>query len=96
MAGGHALRGAVTAWLSLIVLQTVVTTGSGRVADALSGITDLINRALDPGVPAIPDRRDGAPSAYSGATLNPTPVYHRPPDMPKAPVSPFVIPRNQI
>jgi hypothetical protein len=94
--GGHALRGMVSAWLALIALQTITTSGSGRVADALSGIDGLVKRALDPGVPAIPDRRDGAPSATSGATLNPTPVYHRPADLPKAPDSPYVTPRNQI
>jgi hypothetical protein len=95
MAGGHAVRGAVTAWLSLIALQAIVANGSGKVADAFAGVAGLVDRALDPKVPAIPDRRDGAPSAYSGATLNPTPVYHRPPDLAKAPDSPFVIPRNQ-
>src|SRR5206468_5947739 len=60
---GHTLRGAVSAWLALIVLQTVVTRGSGRVADALAGLNGLAQRALDPNVPAIPDRRTGAAPA---------------------------------
>jgi hypothetical protein len=65
--GGHALRGAVTAWLGLIVLQAVVSTGgSGRVAGAFTGIAGLVNRALDPNVPAIPDRRAGATDGPPG------------------------------
>lgn len=56
---GHAVRGMVTAWLGLIVLQTVGSTGSGRVAGAFADINRLVKRALDPSVPAIPDRRTG-------------------------------------
>lgn len=59
--GGHALRGAVTAWLTLIALQTIGTAGgSGRVASFFADADSLVKRALDPNVPAIPDRR--APS----------------------------------
>jgi hypothetical protein len=65
MRGGHALRGMVTAWLGLIVLQTVSTQGgSGRVAGAFADANALLKRALDPSVPAIPDRRDGAKTSY--------------------------------
>jgi hypothetical protein len=62
---GHTLRGAVTAWLGLIALQTVVT-HSDRAGGALSAINDLIQRALSPGVPAIPDRRSGAAASGTG------------------------------
>jgi hypothetical protein len=94
---GHTLRGAVTAWLSLIALQTVVAHGSGRVASAFADLDGLLQRAFDPGVPAIPDRRTGAaPSASSGATTNPTPVYRTPADLlPTSPIgSQPVVPRN--
>jgi hypothetical protein len=58
---GHALRGMVTAWLGLVVLQTVSTKGgSGRVAGLFGDVDRLIQRAFDPKVPAIPDRRGGA------------------------------------
>jgi hypothetical protein len=60
---GHTLRGAVTAWLSLIALQAIVTNGSGKVAAALTDVDRLISRALDPTVPAIPDRRTGGAAA---------------------------------
>jgi hypothetical protein len=54
---GHGLRGAVTAWLALIVLQTVGTQGgSGRLVSLFGDLDTLVKRALDPGTPAIPDR----------------------------------------
>lgn len=60
MAGRHALRGMVTAWLGLIVLQTVSTNGgSGRVAGLFYDIDRLLARALDPAVPAIPNLARG-------------------------------------
>lgn len=74
---GHALRGMVTAWLGLIVLQTVGTTGSGRVAGAFADANRLLKRALDPSVPAIPDRRDGTssatPTVAAGTPFTPAP-----------------------
>lgn len=81
MAAGHALRGVASAWLGLIVLQTVTTSGSGRVAALFTDLSGLISRAMDPAVPAIPDRRSGAPSASGGATTNPTSVYRPPADL---------------
>jgi hypothetical protein len=60
MARGHAVRGMVTAWLGLIVLQTVGTQGgTGRVAGLFTDADRLIKRALSPDIPAIPDRRTG-------------------------------------
>lgn len=62
--GKHALRGMVTAWLSLIVLQTVSTkAGSGRVASLFGDVNMLVLRALSPDVAAIPDRSAGSSSA---------------------------------
>lgn len=74
---GHTVRGAVSAWLALIVLQTVATGGSGRVAALFGDVDRLVKRALDPAVPAIPDRGatptvgPGTPfaTAPSGAVL---------------------------
>lgn len=54
---GHTLRGAVTAWLALIALGTVAKSGSGRVASFFGDVDHLVQRALSPSVPAIPDRR---------------------------------------
>jgi hypothetical protein len=68
---GHTLRGAVVAWLGLIALQTVVS-NSGQASGALATINNLIQRALSPNVPAIPDRRSGS-AAGSGGYFNMTP-----------------------
>jgi hypothetical protein len=67
---GHALRGAVSAWLGLIVLQTIVT-HTDRAGGALDVLNGLVQRALDPNVPAIPDRRPGAAAAAAGAPYGP-------------------------
>lgn len=60
--GARAFRGAVTAWMALIVLRTVGTAGgSGRLAQLFTDLDGLVQRALSPDVPAIPDiRRRGA------------------------------------
>ena len=48
----------VSAWLALAALQLVTSsTGSGRLSGLLGGATNVLDRVLDPGVPAIPDRR---------------------------------------
>ena len=55
--GRHALRGALTAWMALIVLNTVGSAGgSGKVASLFGDVDRLVKRALSPDVPAIPDR----------------------------------------
>jgi hypothetical protein len=77
----HGLRGAVTAWLSLIALQAVVANGSGQVAGALSAVAGLVNRALSPNVAAIPDRRTGALANTPGATTDVSTPYVTPPDL---------------
>jgi hypothetical protein len=60
MAARHALRGAVSAWLGLILLRTIGENGSGPIADLLADLDAMVQRALDPAVPAIPDRRTSA------------------------------------
>jgi hypothetical protein len=60
--GGHALRGAVTAWMALIVLETVgdsKTAPSTVVGGLLGDLNNLLKRAIAQDVPAIPDRRPG-------------------------------------
>lgn len=54
---GHALRGVLSAWLGLIVLQAVGTSGTGQVGNFFGTVNTLVTRALSPNVPAIPDRR---------------------------------------
>ncbi|WP_154793299.1 hypothetical protein [Occultella kanbiaonis] len=45
-------------WLGLIALQTLSGSGaSGRVAEAFRDANTIIEKALDPTVPAIPDLR---------------------------------------
>jgi hypothetical protein len=62
---GHALRGAVTAWLSLIVLQTVSTeAGSGRVAGLFATSTAWCCARCPPTSPAIPDRSAAGGAAF--------------------------------
>ena len=58
-----AVRGALAAWLGLITLQAVASSGSGRVASAFADVAGLVDRVIDPAVPAIPDRRTGSTSA---------------------------------
>lgn len=56
--GRHAFRGAVTAWMALIVLNAVGSAGgSGRLASLFGDVDQLVKRALSSDVPAIPDRR---------------------------------------
>lgn len=74
--GKHAFRGMVSAWLGLIVLQAVGDGGSGRVAGLFGDVNRLVKRAIDPSVPAIPDRRNGSGSAATAAP----PVGARQPD----------------
>jgi hypothetical protein len=67
--GRHTFRGALTAWMTLIVLQTVSSSGSsGRVASVFTDVDRLGQRALSPDVPAIPDRRATATSTPAVAT----------------------------
>jgi hypothetical protein len=57
------LRGAAGAWLGLIALQAVVSRGgTGVVGGLLSDVDGLVQRVLDPSVPAIPDRAKGGSS----------------------------------
>lgn len=63
-----AVRGAVAAWLGLITLQAVASKGgSGRVASAFADLSGLVDRVIDPAVPAIPDRRGPSHAVAEGA-----------------------------
>lgn len=74
------LSWAFTTWLALIALQAIGTRGgSGRIASAFADLDQLLTRALDPNVPAIPDRRSGAATTTTststtatGAALSPS------------------------
>lgn len=78
--GGHALRGAMVAWLGLIALQAVGTAGgSGRLAELFAAANQLVHRALDPTVPAIPDLAHGESWGQTGASAS---TYQRPADLP--------------
>ncbi|MEN8672578.1 hypothetical protein [Nocardioides sp.] len=52
-------RGVFTGALALIALEAVVRTDESaeRVGGMLTGIADLVRRAMSPAVAAIPDRR---------------------------------------
>lgn len=55
------LTWAFTTWLGLVALQAVVSRGgSGRISQAFGDLDALLERVLDPTVPAIPDRRTGS------------------------------------
>jgi len=54
-------------FLGLSALYAVGTAGgTGRIAGAVGEVTGLINRALSPDVPAIPDRRNPTSEAAAG------------------------------
>jgi hypothetical protein len=58
--GGHALRGALSAWVALIVLQTVGSAkNTGKLGSLFSDVNDLLKHAIRQDVPAIPDRAKG-------------------------------------
>lgn len=95
MASG-ALRGVLTAWLSLIALQAVGSSGgSGRVGDAFRDLNGIVGRVLDPAVPAIPDRRAGATTGTATSTTpasrtkTPLPAPARTPARIPKPATPF-------
>ena len=78
MARGGALRGVVTAWLGLIALHAVATTkgSSSRVAQLAADVAGVVDRVLDPSVPAIPDLRAG--ESWGGRSA-PTGTFGTPP-----------------
>ena len=80
--GRGTLRGAFTAWLSLIALHTIATSGGGRISEAFSDVTSILERVLDPTVPAIPDRSSSATAPYTPGPV----VAGRPPSGPAAPL----------
>ena len=77
-----------TTWLALIALQTLSTQcASGRVSSLFADVNSLVQRALDPNVPAIPDR---TAAASAPAVATPTPAATQAPYAPgMAPRLPF-------
>lgn len=70
----HTLRGVMSAWLGLIALQTIASSGgSGRITSFFTDVDRLVKRALDPTVPAIPDRRAKPVAGGYGPIFNMTP-----------------------
>jgi len=58
------LAGAFTAWLGLIALRSAVSAGgSGRIAELFADLNAVVERILDPAVPAIRDQRVPATAA---------------------------------
>lgn len=73
--GRGGLRGAMVAWLGLIALQSFASSehdSPGRLRSALADVNGLVKRAIDPNVPAIPDRRTRSTS--TPAPSSPRPV----------------------
>jgi hypothetical protein len=64
-----ALRGMAGGVLTLVVFQGLTGRASGRVGALVDTVNQLITRALDPSVPAIPDH--STPTA-PGTDINPT------------------------
>jgi hypothetical protein len=62
-----AVRGALGGALSLIALQTVVSTDASatRLGGLFSGIASIVDRGLNPSVALIPDLRKGASGSTS-------------------------------
>lgn len=53
------LRWVFGAWLGLVALQALTSPSApARVAQAFAGAQELVERLLDPNVPAIPDLRE--------------------------------------
>lgn len=67
-----AFRGAAAAWLGLIALQTFTTKrGAGAVGGLIGTVDNLVKRALDPTVAAIPDH--STPTGVVKPGTGPTP-----------------------
>jgi hypothetical protein len=60
--GAGSVRGLFAGFLGLVALHAVASQGgSGRVASAFADVAGVIERVLNPTVPAIPDRRNAVP-----------------------------------
>lgn len=71
-------------WLGLIALQTLVTEGSSsRLGKLFSDLDSVLERALDPTVPAIPDLRSSTPAPSTPAPSVPTTGLPEPADPPR-------------
>ena len=59
MAIGHAVRGAATAALTLIVIEAVGSDRTGAVGTFFADVSKLLAKAISPDVPLIPNRAAG-------------------------------------
>jgi hypothetical protein len=67
--GGHALRGAVVAWMGLIVLRTVgAAAPTGKITSLFSDVDGFLQRVISQDVPAIPDHGTKASGTHSYIT----------------------------
>ncbi len=58
--GAGSVRGVFAGFLGLVALHALGSRGgSGRVSEFFGDVAGVIERVLDPNVPAIPDRRPG-------------------------------------
>jgi len=71
--------------MTLVVIQGLTGKGAGRVADLITATNGLISRALDPLVPAIPDRSKTPTAAQAAAAA--TAAQTVTPDKPRDPRS---------
>jgi hypothetical protein len=61
MSAKTTLGSAFTAWLALVALQAISTSGgSGRVASLFTDVNNVVTRVLSANIPGVPDLRDGA------------------------------------
>jgi hypothetical protein len=78
---GHAVRGAASAALALIVLEAVGSDRGGRVGSFFADVSGLLAKAISPDVPLIPNRAAGTydadgnyhptvPGYLGGGTVN--------------------------
>ena len=81
------MRGLLTGMLALIALQAVVTKGSGRVAEAFTGLAAIVNHVVSPNVPAIPDLRTRSTTAGGDWPAASPPAAHLTSTRPAAPVA---------
>lgn len=81
------LRGILTGVLSLVVLETLLSSdaAASRVGSAGNVIASLIRRAISPAVPLIPDLRPAVPISGTWTTVKPTGVTTTKPTTAPAP-----------
>lgn len=83
------MRGIFAGALALVALHTLVSYqgAQGRIAGAFSGVASLVDRFLDPSLPAIPDRGSHGVQGVQAPTVatRPAPPPAPAPHYPQAP-----------